>query len=474
MSIIVCVQKVLDICGLVWKLLILFGFQIFVVFVFGVVVGLIGCQFGVIVENLNGLFVILDMIGSLYVMLLCVVVVLLIFMVIVVSIFNFCCVQNVVCFVGQMILWFVIIVFIVVIIGIGFGFVIQLGNYVGEGFEIGDLYIVGMWWNFFFGFILQNFFGFMVSINLGVVEGMFSFSVGFNIFQVIVVVVVVGIVVFKVGKKVEFFFVFIELLFKVIQCVLWWIICIVFFGMFGLIGLVVIKYGWEKFVFFGWFVGVVYIGFVFVLFVVYLILVCMYGLLIKQYFFGVWLVVQLVFVSCFLIGMLFFIECVIEWNLGVFCFYVFFVVLFGVIMKMDGCVVIYLVIVVIFVVQFFGIELNFVQYLLIVIVLVVGFVVIVGIIGVVVMFMLMLFILGLLFEGVGLLFVIDLIFDMGCIVVNVVGQVLILIIVVKCEGILNEEFYNVLCEGLFFVDDLGEEEVLEMDVFVDKELVGVC
>jgi len=37
-------------------------------------------------------------------------------------------------------------------------------------------------------------------------------------------------------------------------------------------------------------------------------------------------------------------------NFGVLCEYVVFVVFFGVMMKMDGCVVIYLVIVVIFVV----------------------------------------------------------------------------------------------------------------------------
>ncbi len=429
-------QKAPDTRGPVRKLLTSFGFQIIAALVLGIAAGLIGRQLGATAENPTALSATLDTIGSSYVTLLRAAVVPLIFTAIVASISNLRRVQNAARLAGQTILWFAITAFIAVIIGIVLGLVIQPGSRAGEGLEPGEPYTVGTWWNFLLGLIPQNFLGLTVSTSPGATEGAFTSSVGFNILQVIVVAAVVGIAALKAGKKAEPFLVFTESLLKVIQRVLWWIIRIAPLGTFA---------------------AAVYIGLALVLFVVYPILVRTHGLSIKQYFSGVWPAVQLAFVSRSSIGTLPLTERVTERNLGVPRSYASFAVPLGATTKMDGCAAIYPAIAAIFVAQFFGIELNFVQYLLIVIVSVVGSAATAGTTGAVVMLTLTLSTLGLPLEGVGLLLAIDPILDMGRTAVNVAGQALVPAIVAKREGILDEELYNAPREGLPFADDSGDD-----------------
>ncbi|CAI7668220.1 unnamed protein product [Penicillium discolor] len=443
-------QKAPDTRGPVRKLLTSFGFQIIAALVLGIAAGLIGRQLGATAENPTALSATLDTIGSSYVTLLRAAVVPLIFTAIVASISNLRRVQNAARLAGQTILWFAITAFIAVIIGIVLGLVIQPGSRAGEGLEPGEPYTVGTWWNFLLGLIPQNFLGLTVSTSPGATEGAFTSSV-------IVVAAVVGIAALKAGKKAEPFLIFTESLLKVIQRVLWWIIRIAPLGTFGLIGSAVIKYGWEKLASLGWFAAAVYIGLALVLFVVYPILVRTHGLSIKQYFSGVWPAVQLAFVSRSSIGTLPLTERVTERNLGVPRSYASFAVPLGATTKMDGCAAIYPAIAAIFVAQFFGIELNFVQYLLIVIVSVVGSAATAGTTGAVVMLTLTLSTLGLPLEGVGLLLAIDPILDMGRTAVNVAGQALVPAIVAKREGILDEELYNAPREGLPFADDSGDD-----------------
>ncbi|MEV8249479.1 dicarboxylate/amino acid:cation symporter [Microbacterium sp. NPDC076768] len=467
-------QKAPDTRGPVRKLLTSFGFQILAALILGIAAGLIGRQMGATATNPTPLSATLDTIGSSYVTLLRAAVVPLIFTAIVASISNLRRVQNAARLAGQTILWFAITAFIAVTIGIGLGLLIQPGNRAGEGLEPGDPYAVGTWWNFLLGLIPQNFLGLTVSTSAGATEGAFSSNVGFNILQVIVVAAVVGIAALKAGKKAEPFLIFTESLLKVIQRVLWWIIRIAPLGTFGLIGSAVIKYGWEKLASLGWFAGAVYIGLAIVLFVVYPILVRAHGLSIKQYFSGVWPAVQMGFVSRSSIGTLPLTERVTERNLGVPRSYASFAVPLGATTKMDGCAAIYPAIAAIFVAQFFGLELSFVQYLLIVIVSVVGSAATAGTTGAVVMLTLTLSTLGLPLEGVGLLLAIDPILDMGRTAVNVAGQALVPTIVAKREGILNEELYNAPREGLPFADDSGDddEDAPETDALNDKEPVG--
>lgn len=466
-------QKAPDTRGPVRKLLTSFGFQILAALVLGIGAGLLARQLGATGTEPTGFSATLDTIGSSYVTLLKAAVVPLIFTAIVASISNLRRVQNAARLAGQTILWFAITAFIAVIIGIVLGLVIQPGARAGEGLEPGEPYTVGTWWNFLLGLIPQNFLGIGASTSINPETGAATTNIGFNILQVIVVAAVVGIAALKAGKKAEPFLVFTESLLKVIQRVLWWIIRIAPIGTFGLIGSAVVKYGWEKLASLGWFAIAIYIGLALVLFVVYPVLVKVHGLSIKQYFSGAWPAIQLAFVSRSSIGTLPLTERVTERNLGVPRSYASFAVPFGATTKMDGCAAIYPAIAAIFVAQFFGIELTFIQYLLIVVVSVFGSAATAGTTGAIVMLTLTLSTLGLPLEGVGLLLAIDPILDMGRTAVNVAGQALVPTIVAKREGILDEDLYNASREGLPFADDSGDEtaegpETPEADAAGDK------
>nr|WP_261393834.1 dicarboxylate/amino acid:cation symporter [Microbacterium esteraromaticum] len=435
-----------------------FGFQIIAALVLGIAVGLIAVATGASAENKTPLFTTLDTIGSSYVTILRAAVVPLIFTAIVASISNLRRVQNAARLAGQTLLWFAITAFISVTIGIVLGLVIQPGARAGEGLETGDPYTVGTWWNFLLGLIPQNFLGLSVGSSFDADAQIVTSNVSFNILQVIVVAVVIGIAALKAGKKAEPFLAFTESLLKVIQRVLWWIIRIAPIGTFGLIGAAVVKYGWDKLTSLAWFAGAIYLGLAIVLFVVYPILVKAHGLSIKQYFSGAWPAIQLAFVSRSSIGTLPLTERVTERNLGVPRGYASFAVPLGATTKMDGCAAIYPAIAAIFVAQFFDIELSIMQYLLIVIVSVFGSAATAGTTGAVVMLTLTLSTLGLPLEGVGLLLAIDPILDMGRTATNVAGQALVPTIVAKREGILDEELYNAPRNGLPFAEDLDDAD----------------
>ena len=450
--------KAPDTRGPVRKLLTSFGFQILAALVLGIAAGLIGRQLGATHDTHTVLSDTLDKIGGSYVTLLRAAVVPLIFTAIVASISNLRRVQNAARLAGQTILWFAITAFIAVSIGIVLGITIQPGAHAGTDLVKGAVATQGTWWNFLLGLIPQNFLGLAVNTTPGTTDGTFVSGVNFNILQVIVVAVAVGIAALKAGRKAEPFLAFTESLLKVIQRVLWWIIRIAPIGTFGLIGSAVINYGWDKLTSLAWFAGAIYLGLALVLFVVYPILVKTHGLSVKQYFTGVWPAVQLGFVSRSSIGTLPLTERVTERNLGVPRGYASFAVPLGATTKMDGCAAIYPALAAIFVAQFFHIDLNIMQYILIVIVSVVGSAATAGTTGAIVMLTLTLSTLGLPLEGVGLLLAIDPILDMGRTAVNVAGQALVPTIVAKREGILDLDLYNAPRNGLPFAEDIDDED----------------
>jgi Na+/H+-dicarboxylate symporter len=287
-------------------------------------------------------------------------------------------------------------------------------------------------------------------------------GVKFNILQIIVVAVVLGLAALKVGKKAEPFLMFTESLLAVIQHVVYWIIRIAPIGTLGLIGNAVVQYGWERLTSLAWFVGAVYAGLLIVFFVVYPLLAKANGLSAKQYFSGVWPAAQFGFVSRSSLGTLPITQAVAERYFGVPRAYASFAVPLGSTTKMDGCAAIYPAIAAIFVAQFFGIELSLIQYGLIVLVSVVGSAATAGTTGATVMLTLTLSTVGLPLEGVGLLLAIDPILDMGRTALNVSGQAIIPAIVAKREGLLDESRYNAPREGLRFdeadeVDETADE-----------------
>ncbi|MGI6877192.1 dicarboxylate/amino acid:cation symporter [Microbacterium sp. gxy059] len=436
-----------------------FGFQILAALVVGIALGLLARQIGPGAdEEPNGLTTTLGTIGSSYVTLLRAAVVPLVFTAIVASISNLRRVQNAARLAGQTLLWFAITAFIAVTIAIVLGLTLQPGARAGAGLdEPGEPSSQGSWLGFLTGLIPQNFLGLGVSGGIDE-DGSFSGGVSFNILQIIVVSVVVGIAALRAGRKAEPFLAFTESLLKVIQRVVWWIIRIAPIGTLGLIGNAVVEYGWERLTSLAWFALAIYIGLAIVLFVVYPVLAKTHGLSVRQFFSGVWPAVQLGFVSRSSLGTLPLTQRVTERNFGVPREYAAFAVPFGSTTKMDGCAAIYPAIAAIFVAQFFGVELSVIQYALIVLVSVVGSAATAGTTGATVMLTLTLSTVGLPLEGVGLLLAIDPILDMGRTAVNVAGQALVPAIVAKREGILDLDLYNAPREGLPFQDEDEEDE----------------
>jgi Na+/H+-dicarboxylate symporter len=438
-----------------------FGFQIIAALILGIGLGLLARQLGATTEEPTALSGTLATIGRAYVTILQAAVVPLVITAIIASISNLRRVQNAARLAGQTILWFAITAFIAVMIGIALGLVLQPGNRAGTGLEAGEPGTHGSWIAFLTGLVPENFLGLGITGEVDA-SGEIDGGVKFNILQIIVVAVVLGLAALKVGKKAEPFLMFTESLLAVIQHVVYWIIRIAPIGTLGLIGNAVVQYGWERLTSLAWFVGAVYAGLLIVFFVVYPLLAKANGLSAKQYFSGVWPAAQFGFVSRSSLGTLPITQAVAERYFGVPRAYASFAVPLGSTTKMDGCAAIYPAIAAIFVAQFFGIELSLIQYGLIVLVSVVGSAATAGTTGATVMLTLTLSTVGLPLEGVGLLLAIDPILDMGRTALNVSGQAIIPAIVAKREGLLDESRYNAPREGLRFdeadeVDETADE-----------------
>ena len=452
-----------------------FGVQIIAGLVAGLILGLLARQLGGDPEtDPNGLVTTLSTIGSSYVSLLKAAVVPLIFTAVVSSIANLREVTNAARLAWNTLLWFAITSLIAVTVGIVLGQVFQPGAGTGQGTPSDYTGKSGDWWAFLVGLFPSNFLGLGASTKAAE-SGVLTTSVSFNVLQILVIAIVVGIAALKVGKAADPFLKLNGSALAVIQKVLWWIIRLAPIGTVGLIGNAVASYGWTTIGSLGKFTFAIYVGLAIILFIVYPVLIKSHGLSVKQYFSGVWPAVQLGFVSRSSIGTLPLTQRVTERNLGVPRAYASFAVPLGATTKMDGCAAIYPAVAAIFVAQFFGIQLDLGQYLLIVLVSVLGSAATAGTTGAVVMLTLTLSTLGLPLAGVGLLLAVDPILDMGRTAVNVAGQALVPTIVAKRQGILNETLYNAPRNGDPFADDADEllaETANDHDVSTPRESVN--
>ncbi|NUL46163.1 dicarboxylate/amino acid:cation symporter [Cellulosimicrobium funkei] len=423
-----------------------FGVQILAALVLGLALGLIARSTGHTADTPNGLGTTLEVLGTSYISLLRAAVVPLVFFAVVASIANLAKVTNAARLAAKTLLWFAITSLIAVIIGIIIGAVMQPG--VGTGQTAPPEYEgkTGSWWAFLQGLIPSNFLGLSASTTAGE-DGSLSTSVSFNVLQVLVISIAVGVAALKLGAKAKPFLDFSASMLEVIQKVLWWIIRIAPIGTVGLIGNAVASYGWDTMGTLAKFVAAIYVGLAIVLLVVYPALVKFHGLSIRQYFTGMWPAFQMGFVSRSSIGTLPVTQRVAERNFGVPRGYASFAVPLGATTKMDGCAAIYPAIAALFVAQFFGIDLAWSDYLLIILVSVLGSAATAGTTGGVVMLTLTLSTLGLPLAGVGLLLAVDPIVDMGRTGVNVVGQALVPALVSKQEGIMDEDKYNASRSG---------------------------
>jgi Na+/H+-dicarboxylate symporter len=412
-----------------------FAAQVLLALVLGVVLGLVAREIGPVADGSpNWLTSTLQTVGGTFVTLLKVLVPPLIVTAVIVSIANLKQVSNAARLAGQTLLWFAVTALISVTIGIGLGLLTEPGrNSSVDAATQAAPEKSGGWFDFLTGIVPGNIFG---------LQGSPDGSLSFNVLQLIVIAVAIGVAALKVGEPAEPFVGFVRSALAIVQKVLWWVILLAPIGTLGLIGNAVATYGWESLGSLGVFTGAVYAGLALVLFVVYPVLLRAHGLSPLRFFAGAWPAIQLAFVSRSSIGTLPVTERVTEQNLGVPRSYASFAVPLGATTKMDGCAAIYPALAAIFVAQFFNVDLSITDYLLIALVSVIGSAATAGVTGAVVMLTLTLSTLGLPLAGVGLLLAIDPILDMGRTAVNVAGQALVPTIVAKREGILDVERYR--------------------------------
>lgn len=427
-----------------------FSVQILISLVLGVVLGAIALSMGPTGVDADGedipnwLTTTLSTIGSSFVTLLRTIVPPLVITAIIASIANLRQVKNAARLAGQTLLWFAITALVSVSFGIALGLIMQPGLRSGvDAAAAEEPGRTGTWLDFLTGLIPANF--------LGLETG--ESGPNFNVLQLVVIGIVVGIAALRVGTAAEPFLELNRSALAVVQKVLWWVIRLAPIGTIGLLGRAVATYGWDALAPLGTYAVAIYIGLALVLFLLYPVLLRVHGLSISRFFRGAWPAIQLAFVSRSSIGTLPVTERVVTRNLGVPREYASFAVPFGATTKMDGCAAIYPALSAIFVAQFFGIDLSIVDYLLIVFVSVVGSAATAGVTGAVVMLTLTLSTLGLPLAGVGLLLAIDPILDMGRTAVNVAGQALVPTIVAKREGILDQSQYDAASSEDLFRDE---------------------
>lgn len=402
----------------------------------GVALGLAGRALG---GETNWLIELLGTMGSIFVQLLKVIVPALVFTAIVASIANLGELRNGARLAGQTLIWFAITAGIAVAIGLALGLLLQPGLHDGvAATAAAPPGTVGGWTDFLKGLVPANLLGLTGSTAIAE-DGRATTTLGFNVLQLVVLSIAVGVAALKAGEAGKPFLAFTASALAITRRILGWIIRLTPIGAAALIGTAVARYGWEALGSLGAFALAVYAGLFLVLFAVYPLLLKANGLSPTRFFAAAWPAISLAFVSRSSVGTLPVTEEVVTERLGVPRSYASFAVPLGATTKMDGCAAIYPAIAALFVAQFYGIALGPVDYALIAFVSVLGSAATAGVTGATVMLTLTLSTLGLPLEGVGLLLAIDPILDMGRTAVNVAGQALVPTIVAKREGMLAEE-----------------------------------
>lgn len=412
-----------------------FGAQVIYGLIAGVILGLIANS----MPDENWLTTALTTVGSDYVTLLKVLIPPLVMTAVITSIANLRQVTNAARLAVKTLIWFAITAFFSVLAGIGVGLLFKPGETSGLQDTSAAPSSVGSWWAFLEGIVPTNLVG--LEAHTKVVDGVASTGLSFNVLQLLVVAIALGIAAVKVGEKAEPFINFNRSLLEIIQKVLWWIIRLAPIGTAALIGKAVATYGFDAMGALGKFVLTVYVGLAIVLLVIYPVTLKLHGLNVTQFYRRVWPVTSLGFVTRSSMGVMPVTEQTAE-AIGVPKHYASFAVPLGATTKMDGCAAVYPAVAAIFVSQFYGVPLNFTDYVLIVIVSVLGSAATAGTTGATVMLTLTLSTLGLPLEGVGLLLAIEPIIDMGRTAVNVTGQVVVPAIVAKQEKLLDAVQFN--------------------------------
>ncbi|GKS03136.1 dicarboxylate/amino acid:cation symporter [Sphingomonas aquatilis] len=409
-----------------------FGVQVFIGMALGLVLGFVARSY-----DITGLADALRIVGEMFVQLLKALVVPLVFTAIVASIAALRDLNNAAKLVASTFVWFGITALIAVSIGLTLGIVLQPGANAGVSAAAAvrpDT--AGSWLDFLRGLVPANILGLEASTALK--DGGASTKLSFNVLQLIVVAIAIGVAAVRTGEAGAPFLAFNASALAIFRRILRWVVRLTPIGTGALLGSAIVRYGWQSLSALGTFAIAVYVGLALVLFVVYPLLLLANGMSPRRFFATAWPAIQLGFVSRSSIATLPVTEQVVEQGLGVPRGYAAFAVPFAATTKMDGCAAIYPAIAALFVAQYYGIPLHGTDYLLIVAVSVLGSAATAGLTGALVMLTLTLSTLGLPLEGAGLLLAIDPILDMGRTAVNVAGQALVPAIVAKRQRLAED------------------------------------
>ncbi|MEI5687980.1 dicarboxylate/amino acid:cation symporter [Sphingomonas kyungheensis] len=407
-----------------------FGVQVFIGMAIGLALGFVARRY-----DLAGLAEGLKIVGDIFVQLLKALVVPLVFTAIVASIAALRDLHNAARLVAGTFLWFGLSALIAVSIGLTLGTLLQPGAHAGVSAAAAvrpDT--AGSWLDFLRGLVPANIFGLEASTRL--TDGVAKTGLSFNVLQLIVVAIAIGVAAVRSGEAGAPFLAFNASALAIFRRILRWVVRLTPIGTGALLGSAIVRYGWQSLSALGTFAIAIYLGLALVLGVVYPLLLLANGISPRRFFATAWPAIQLGFVSRSSIATLPVTEQVVE-RLGVARSYAAFAVPFAATTKMDGCAAVYPAVAALFVAQYYNIPLHGVDYLLIVLVSVLGSAATAGLTGALVMLTLTLSTLGLPLEGAGLLLAIDPILDMGRTAVNVAGQALIPTIVAKRQGLLG-------------------------------------
>ena len=412
-----------------------FGAQVIAGLIIGIILGLIARNFNASQpeDSTHWLGAILSWIGSTYVALLRLMIPPLIFAAVVTSIAHLRKVRNAARLAGSTLLWFAITALLSVIVGIFVGVLLQPGLNTGiDPATAAEPTKTGSWLGFINSIVPANFLGLSASSSDSGV------SLSFNVLQLLVISIALGIAAVKAGKAAEPFLSFTESLLSIIQVALWWVIRLAPIGTAALIANAVATYGWDAIGSLGKFVLAMYVGLAIVMLVVYPAVLAANKIPVAGFFQRVWPVTSLGFVTRSSMGTMPVNQRITEEKMGVAREYAAFAIPLGATTKMDGCAAVFPAVAAIFVAQFYGIDLSLSDYLLIVFVSVIGSAATAGTTGATVMLTLTLSTLGLPLAGVGLLLATEPIVDMGRTAVNVTGQSLSALVVAKRAGLVDE------------------------------------
>ena len=218
-----------------------FGLQVLIGMIAGLALGFIARGAG----ETSGLAETLRIVGEIFVQLLKTLVVPLVFTAIIASIAALRDLDNARRLVVSTLVWFAITALIAVSIGIVLGLVIQPG--VTAGVSAATAVApkgAGSWLDFLRGLVPANILGLEASTKLA--DGTARTALSFNVLQIIVVAITIGIAAVRIGDAGTPFLAFNASALALFRRILRWVIRLTPIGTGALLGNAIVRYGWQS------------------------------------------------------------------------------------------------------------------------------------------------------------------------------------------------------------------------------------